>query len=172
MDDHSGFPLESVVIRRGERSDVDSIHRIESTVFDQPWSPSMFEQFLGDSVFLVAEYPGGDGTERGDEWIRSIAGEIVGYVVADVVATVDGTFGHIKDLAVHPTAQGNGLGRVLLQRAVFGLTIASAERIKLEVRRSNERAISLYRSEGFEAIRLRPGYYDDGESALVMVNEP
>ena len=40
----------------------------------------------------------------------------------------------------------------------------------LEVRRSNEPAINLYRSFGFRPVGVRPNYYaDEGEDAIVMV---
>jgi ribosomal-protein-alanine N-acetyltransferase len=40
----------------------------------------------------------------------------------------------------------------------------------LEVRRSNEAALSLYRGFGFRAVGIRPNYYsDEGEDAIVMV---
>jgi ribosomal-protein-alanine N-acetyltransferase len=40
----------------------------------------------------------------------------------------------------------------------------------LEVRRSNEAAIQLYRSFGFRTVGVRPNYYaDEKEDALVMV---
>jgi len=162
---------ESVVIRRAKRADLEAICRIESVVFDQPWSAAMFEQFLGEPVFLVVECVETQSHDRSVEPTKP-TDDILGYVVADVPPTIGRDVGHIKDLAVHPAAQGNGLGRTLLQRALLGLTVAGAPRIKLEVRRSNERAISLYRSEGFEPVRLHPSYYDDGESALVMMSEP
>jgi ribosomal-protein-alanine N-acetyltransferase len=41
--------------------------------------------------------------------------------------------------------------------------------VKLEVRDSNDVARSLYRDVGFEPARRVPGYYEDGEDALVMV---
>jgi [ribosomal protein S18]-alanine N-acetyltransferase len=40
----------------------------------------------------------------------------------------------------------------------------------LEVRRSNEPALGLYKSYGFRAVGIRPNYYvDEGEDAIVMV---
>lgn len=142
-----------VIVRRAERADLLAVYRIEKAVFEQPWPYSAFEGFLEEPNFLVA----------------SVEESVVGYVVADVTLNVGRDLGHIKDLAVSPEAQGNGIGRTLLQRAVLGLTVAGASRIKLEVRRSNERAISLYRAAGFEATQLLPRYYDDGESALIFV---
>lgn len=142
----------AVVVRRAERADLLAVSRIEQAVFAQPWSSSAFEGFLGEPTFLVA----------------TLDGEVVGYVVADVTPNYGRDVGHVKDLAVRPDVQGNGIGRTLLQRAVLGVTIAGATVITLEVRRSNERAISLYRDEGFEPVRRFPGYYDDGECALVL----
>jgi len=44
-----------------------------------------------------------------------------------------------------------------------------ASRVKLEVRESNEPALSLYREFGFKLQRTLPRYYDDGEDAYVLV---
>ena len=153
MASRSEIEPSEVIVRRAERADLLAVYRIEKAVFEQPWPYSAFEGFLEEPNFLVA----------------SVEERVVGYVVADVTPNVGRDLGHIKDLAVSPDAQGNGIGRTLLQRAVVGLTVAGASRIKLEVRRSNERAISLYRAAGFEATRLLPRYYDDGESALIFV---
>ncbi len=44
--------------------------------------------------------------------------------------------------------------------------------VTLEVRKSNQAAIDLYASYGFEAVGLRPRYYvEDREDALVMTLE-
>ena len=40
--------------------------------------------------------------------------------------------------------------------------------VTLEVRVSNEPAIALYRSFGFEEAGIRKRYYGDGEDALIM----
>lgn len=49
------------------------------------------------------------------------------------------------------------------------MTIAGATVVKLEVRVSNDPAIRLYRSVGFESARRIPGYYGNGEDAYIMV---
>jgi len=142
-----------VAIRQATRSDLLSIYRLEKKVFDQPWSYSAFEGFLGEPAFLVA---------MGD-------GQLLGYVVADWTANFGSGFGHIKDLAVHPDAQRNGLGRLLLRNAVSRLLVEGVERIKLEVREGNTAARRLYKDEGFEPVQRIPRYYSDGEAALVLV---
>lgn len=146
----------NMVIRQAARTDLLAIYRIEKQVFDQPWPYPAFERFLSEPNFLVAVN----------------GGTVCGYIVADTVDQAGVAVGHIKDLAVHPTAQGNGVGRQLLRRAVLGLTVENVARIKLEVRASNTRAQKLYRDEGFEPYKRVPQYYDDGESAIVLVKRP
>ena len=42
----------------------------------------------------------------------------------------------------------------------------------LEVRRSNQAALDLYREFDYRAVGVRPNYYvDEGEDAIVMVKE-
>ncbi|MGM0605688.1 MAG: ribosomal protein S18-alanine N-acetyltransferase [Halobacteriota archaeon] len=147
-----GTRPEDVAIRRAERADLLAVHRIETAVFDQPWPYTAFERFLGEEGFLVA----------------TINGAVVGYVIADLTPNYDRDIGHVKDIAVHPDAQGLGIGRTLLRRALLSLLVDGAAVTKLEVRAGNERAKSLYESEGFAPIRRIPRYYDDGEAALVM----
>jgi ribosomal-protein-alanine N-acetyltransferase len=142
-----------VVIRQAERADLLDVNRIEKTCFSQPWPYAAFERFLDEPGFLVAVE---------DE-------SVVGYVVSNVVPNYGRDIGHVKDLAVHPDARGRGVGRRLLQRALVSLSIAGAALVKLEVRESNETALSLYRDEGFETMRRIPRYYGDGEDALLMV---
>jgi len=142
-------------IRQATRADLLSIYRIEKRVFEQPWPYTAFERFLSEPNFLVA----------------SVGEQVAGYVVADVTPNFGRDIGHIKDLAIHPDMQGRGLGRRLLRRAIVGLTIAQASRIKLEVREHNSRAIALYRDEGFRPARRIPRYYSDGEAALVLIKQ-
>jgi ribosomal-protein-alanine N-acetyltransferase len=145
--------VEGLTIRQAERADLLAVFRIEKAVFPQPWPFASFEKFVGESGFLVAV--------RGDA--------VVGYAVADVTPNHGRDLGHLKDIAVHPEAQGEGIGRALLERVLLTLSVEGADVVKLEVRKSNEAAQSLYDDVGFEAIRRVPGYYDDGEDAYVMV---
>ncbi len=78
--------------------------------------------------------------------------------------------GHLHDIVVEEGYRGKGLGRMLL-RKIFELAEETVcKKIFLEVRTRNESAIHLYISEGFEAVRIRRGYYgDNGENALIML---
>ena len=156
MATHPAADSDHIAIRQATRADLLAVSRLEKRVFDDPWSYSAFERFLGEPAFLIAE--------------REV--DLVGYVVADWTANFGRDFGHIKDLAVDPELRRNGLGRRLLRRAVSKLLVEGVTRIKLEVREGNTPARRLYDEEGFEPFRRIPRYYNDGEAALVLLYSP
>lgn len=160
-------------IRPAGRADLLGVFRIEKAVFTQPWPYAAFEGLLDAPAFLVAEgdIEGGRDSDRdavSGETPSIDAGDVLGYVVGDVTPNHGRDIGHIKDLAVHPDAQGEGLGRRLLQASLSELAAAGASSVKLEVRERNHRAQSLYADEGFRPARRIPRYYGDGEAAFVM----
>ena len=66
---------------------------------------------------------------------------------------------HLLNLCVHPSSQHLGYGRRLLSALFAKAQDAEVDKIYLEVRPSNQRALKLYTSVGFEQIGLRPAYY-------------
>ena len=146
-------------VRRVDRDDLVPIHRIEKAAFPQPWPFSAFERYTDEPGFLVAERRDSDAGEA----------RVVGYVVADTVPNHGSPLGHVKDIAVDPDHRGEGVGSTLLERALEVLDDEGAGSVKLEVRATNDGAISLYREFDFEHRRTIPNYYGNGEDALVMV---
>jgi [ribosomal protein S18]-alanine N-acetyltransferase len=77
---------------------------------------------------------------------------------------------HVLNVATAAEYRRRGIGLALMNQALAYARDRKARLVVLEVRLSNEAAIQLYRSMGFFAIGLRPGYYaDNGEDALEMV---
>ena len=148
----------AVTVRPADRADLLDVLRIERNSFSEPWPYAAFESVLDAPAFLVAVGPGVDGDDT-----------LLGYVVGDVMPNHGRDIGHIKDLAVRPEERGQGVGRRLLREALFGLALAGAAVVKLEVREGNDAARSLYREEGFEPTRRVSRYYGDGEDALILV---
>ena len=145
-------PAGGLRVRQAKRADLLSVYRIEQSAFPQPWPFGAFEQYAGQPGFLVAE-----------------DGAIVGYVVADTTPAAHGRpVGHIKDLAVREDRRNEGVGSLLLARALSVLS-GRVDEIKLEVRESNDPAIALYRTHGFEYRQTVPEYYGNDEDALVLV---
>jgi len=76
---------------------------------------------------------------------------------------------HITLLAVHPNYQGRGLGQALLWGLMQAARDRALERATLEVRASNQPAISLYSKFGFQLAGRRRRYYKDtNEDALIL----
>ncbi len=71
-------------------------------------------------------------------------------------------------VAVEPEWQGHGLGRRMLQDYLARARGEGATTATLEVRPSNESAQALYEGLGFATQGQRPGFYRDGEDALLM----
>lgn len=168
-------PPAEIAVRTAEIEDLPAVARIERASFPQPWPRRAFERFLGESGFLVAT-----GEPEGGEVARNLPAELLaggaddtegvrGFVVADVVTDYGRRIGHVKDLAIAPEWRGRGIGSRLLERALQVVADGGARRAKLEVRTGNEAARELYSSFGFTPNRVVPGYYDDGEDALLLV---
>lgn len=77
---------------------------------------------------------------------------------------------HITNIATRPEYQNQGLGSFLIDVVVDLAKQTDKNRVTLEVRVSNENAKSLYRTLGFQDVRIKKNYYhNNGEDALDMV---
>ncbi|WP_254968781.1 GNAT family N-acetyltransferase [Cyanobium sp. CH-040] len=74
---------------------------------------------------------------------------------------------HITLVAVDPGARRRGLGRLVLQSLLAAAAGRGADRATLEVASGNTAALALYRSLGFHEAGRRPGYYRNGDDALI-----
>lgn len=78
----------------------------------------------------------------------------------------------LRNIAVDPAHQRQGVGRALLSEARNRLLEAGAKRIFLEVRPSNRQALTLYYGAGFGLHSRRKDYYHDPlEDAYVLALE-
>ena len=76
---------------------------------------------------------------------------------------------HITLLMIHPDYQRQGLGQLLLYALLEDALRRKLERATLEVRVSNQVALSLYEKFGFQIAGRRKGYYQQtGEDALIL----
>ena len=80
---------------------------------------------------------------------------------------------HITAIAVEETWRGQGLGELLLIGAIETSMQRNSRVVTLEVRVSNEAAISLYEKFSFRRVGVRKNYYTDNrEDAAIMTTEP
>ena len=92
-----------------------------------------------------------------------------GTPLAYVGMTYAADEGSITNVATHPDARRQGLGRAVVSALLAHAPALGLTDIYLEVRVSNEAAIALYRSLGFEEIgRRRHFYRQPTEDALLM----
>jgi [ribosomal protein S18]-alanine N-acetyltransferase len=76
---------------------------------------------------------------------------------------------HITVLAIDPRYPRQGLGQALLVALLASAHRRGLEWATLEVRASNQAAVSLYQKFGFQEVGTRRSYYqDNGEDALIL----
>jgi ribosomal-protein-alanine N-acetyltransferase len=135
-------------------ADVKAVAAIERQCFSLPWTEGIFTAEVQNVSGVASPHV-----------LRSTGGEILGYLC---VWNVHGEL-HINNLAVAPHAQGRGWGGTLLDCAEDLALASGCSAMSLEVRVSNEAAVTLYEKHGFTRVGLRKRYYEDtGEDALVM----
>ncbi len=133
---------------------LDAIMDIERASFTDPWSRGGVEAYLqgGCGEILAAVE---DGT---------VAGFAIYLVAADE--------GELLSLAVRGDLRRRGTGGALLREVLRRAGERGAEKIFLEVRKSNLAARALYKSAGFAVCGERRGYYQDPtEDAILMDRE-
>jgi len=137
------FPLQS--------ENAEKIAQLHGACFDRSWSAESFRALLDDP------FVAGAMTQQGS----TMSGFILWRVVAGEA--------EILTIAVAPDRRQSGLGRSLLGGAMVHAIQQGAEEMFLEVAESNEGALALYRSFGFEQVARRDSYYEEsGEDALVL----
>ena len=78
----------------------------------------------------------------------------------------------ITTIGVHPAYQRRGIGNMMMTKMIEESKEHHCITMSLEVRVSNEKAISLYKKNGFETVALRKNYYEDNhEDAYLMIKQ-
>lgn len=75
---------------------------------------------------------------------------------------------HITLVAVDPDLRRRGLGLLVLRALLAEAAAGGAQRATLEVAAGNAAARALYRRLGFRQAGRRPGYYRNGDEALIL----
>lgn len=137
-----------------EERHLEELARLEQECFSHPWSHQALEEELSNpaAVFLVA-----------------VEGEgVVGYAGMHVVCGE----GYIDNIAVFPHARRKGVGRKLVQALIDWMDHHEGLFLTLEVRPSNEAAVLLYHSVGFEEAGRRKGFYQDPKEDALLMTRP
>jgi [ribosomal protein S18]-alanine N-acetyltransferase len=131
------------IARLAEGEDLDQVLSLEAASFTNPWTREILERELQREevarVYVV----------RADD--RRIVGFCACWFIVDEL--------HINTLAVDEAHRRRGIATRLLNFVLAEARAAGMERATLDVRRSNEAALHLYRRMGFVVRAVRNGYY-------------
>ena len=133
-----------------DSSHIDSVVKIENACFSHPWTKEgIIEALNNRTKFFVFEKNN----------------EVIGYVGVSVILDE----GYITNIAVLPEYQGLGIGKALMKKLDDLAKLENLSFISLEVRTTNQKAISLYEKFGYKTEGVRKNFYTDPkEDALIM----
>ena len=139
-------------IRPGAMSDIDALIARERNVFAAKcMSRKSLRRFLSvpTATVLIAEHG------------KMVAGCAVLLMHASTPAMA-----RLYSIAVAPANEGHGIGPMLLHSCEEAARQHGRAQIRLEVHEQNQRAIGLYRKEGYAEFGRHVGYYKDLGDAL------
>lgn len=142
---------ENLILRTCSVNNLIRLLRIENRCFENPWTINMLvsEILNPDTHFLCL-------------WKEN---EMIGYISLWLVIDT----ANINNIAIDMPFQNKGYGSYLLMKSIEALKTENIKEVTLEVRQSNESALKLYKSNGFEIIGVRKDYYKKPtEDAYIM----
>lgn len=140
------------MLRTLYKSDLPQLLAIEKSVHIAPWT---------EETFKICFQPGYLG------WVVDSNRKILGFIIISLHREEC----HVLNICVMHDCQNQGWGRKLLDKALLQARQQGIGIAYLEVRRSNSRAISLYRKMGFHLVGERKSYYptpNGYEDALIF----
>ena len=141
-------------ILRMSHCHVAQVAELEALCFSDPWSERSIAGEMDNPL---------------STWLVCTDGDtMLGYVGSQtVMGETD-----MMNVAVHPDARRQGIAQRLILALVEELKKQGSHCLTLEVRASNQNAISLYQKLGFSQIGRRPNYYrNPKEDALILRKE-
>ena len=140
-----------LLLREMSEGDSDQIEQLEQKIFNDAWTKAgIDETFRQSHAFIVVA-----------EEEKKIQGYCIVYYVMDEA--------EIARIAVAPGCRKKGLGSRILEKTEEICTSKGVTRLLLDVRASNETAISFYRHHGFQKDGIRKKFYEKPEEdALLM----
>ena len=142
---------ETLTFDRLSSDQIIKARELEYFCFDDPWSENLWQYYLPQTYALVE------------------SDQLLAYAQCSIVLNE----AELLRIAVAPSHQGKGLGKLMLITLLNQLKQQCMERLMLEVRASNKAAIALYSASGLSLEGRRKGYYEtkqagQREDALLM----
>lgn len=135
-------------------SHVQQIAELEKMCFNDPWSQNSIASELNNKLSV---------------WLVAVENDmVVGYVGSQtVLGETD-----MMNIATHPDYRKRGIATDLIVSLIAALDKRGSHSLMLEVRASNQVAISVYHKLGFLEVGRRKNYYrNPKEDALILRKE-
>ncbi len=143
-----------MIVRSMKVKDLNEIIKIEKDLYKVPWNENQYKYELEENEFSYLFVLENDGI-------------IVGYYGFWVMfENVD-----ITKVSIRKEFQGMKLSNILMEDCINRVKLLDCEKINLEVRVDNFRAINLYKKYGFKEVIVRKDYYGKNEDALILCKE-
>lgn len=141
-----------MIVREMVIDDLDEIVKIEKELYKSPWNEKQFRYELEENEFSYL-------------FVLENSGVLVGYYGFWVMFED----ADITKVSIRKEFQGMKLSNILMEDCLNRAKALEIEKINLEVRVDNLRAINLYKKYGFKELIVRKNYYGKDEDALIMV---
>lgn len=145
---------ESLILRAAHRSEASAIATISRLQVEYGlrwrWTPARIRDCIEDTETMVL--------------VASISGVIEGFAIMKFLDDD----AHLLLLAVQPKSRQSGIGRAMVEWLEKSCRTAGIQRIRLEVRASNDAARRFYEKLGFGLVSQVAAYYGKREAAVVM----
>ena len=141
-----------MLVREMKLSDLGVVLEIEKELYKVPWTEEQYKYELEENEFSYL-------------FVLEHDNVVIGYYGFWVMfENVD-----ITKVSIRKEFQGMKLSHILMEDCIKRVEMLDGEKINLEVRVDNLRAISLYKKHGFKELIVRKDYYGPKEDALIMV---
>ena len=140
-----------VKVRELKKEDIKKVVYLEETFLGETLGEEMIESELGSNVTKF--------------YVATLNEEVVGYIGRyEFLGEVE-----ILNFVVDEIYQRKGIGQLLFNQVEQD--VQNLNKMTLEVRESNTKAINFYLKNGFKQISVRKHYYKNGEDAKVLIKE-
>ena len=123
-----------------EKIHINDIVDIENTSYDYPWSEKIFHDCISHNYLCK---------------VLVVDNNLIGYVISSIVQDEC----HIMNLCIKDSYRGHGYGGLLLDGLQKEAIAINCKLLFLECRPSNNAALKLYYSEGYNEVGIRKNYY-------------
>jgi ribosomal-protein-alanine N-acetyltransferase len=141
-------------IRLFKPTDMFSVIKLASDTLPERYNPSLFNYFYETfpQGFIVAER----------------AQKIIGFIIG---VKINPKNAKILMLSILEDLRRQNIGSMLLTRFIKEIFSEKVQKIELEVRIDNEKAIKFYQKHGFNISQKIIEFYQNGEDAYTMVKK-